>query len=95
MPEEVASKSEQSIDLLLDIPLNITVELGRTRLRIQELLDLGQGSVVELDRIAGEPADIMVNGRRVAHGEIVVLNDRYAVRVVAITSPTERAESLA
>jgi flagellar motor switch protein FliN/FliY len=95
MPEQVAaSTSEDSFDLLLDVPLRVSVELGRTSLRIQELIELGQGSIVELDRLAGEPVDILVNGRHIALGEIVVVNDRYAVRIVSIHSPTERVESL-
>ncbi len=94
MPETIADRIE-SLDLLLDIPLRVTVELGRTQLRIQELLELGQGAVLDLDRLAGEPVDILINGRQIAQGEIVVSNDRYAVRVVTVNSPTERAESMA
>ena len=95
MPEETgATSAEQSFDLLLDVPLKVSVELGGTKLRIQELLDLGQGSILELDRMAGEPVDILVNGRAIALGEVVVVNERYAVRVVSIHSPTERLESL-
>ena len=95
MPEQIStSASEDSFDLLLDVPLRISVELGRTSLRIQELIELGQGSIVELDRLAGEPVDILVNSRHIALGEIVVVNDRYAVRIVSIHSPTERVESL-
>lgn len=94
MPDEVAT-SEEGFDLLLDIPLRVSVELGQTELKIQELLELGQGAVVDLDRLAGEPVDILVNGRKLAQGEIVVSNDRYAVRVVGINSPTERVETLA
>ena len=95
MPEETsATPPEQSFDLLLDVPLKVSVELGGTKLRIQELLDLGQGSILELDRMAGEPVDILVNGRAIALGEVVVVNERYAVRVVSIHSPTERLESL-
>jgi flagellar motor switch protein FliN/FliY len=95
MPNETsATPGEDSFDLLLDVPLKVSVELGGTKLRIQELLELGQGSVLELDRQAGEPVDILVNGRPIALGEIVVVNDRYAVRVLSIHSPTERAESL-
>jgi flagellar motor switch protein FliN/FliY len=95
MPEQAAAAtSEDSFDLLLDVPLRISVELGRTSLRIQELIELGQGSIVELDRLAGEPVDVLVNGRHIALGEIVVVNDRYAVRIVSIHSPTERVESL-
>ncbi len=100
MPEETTpaeqspAAAEQSFDLLLDVPLKVSAELGSTRLRIQELLDLGQGSILELDRMAGEPVDILVNGRPIALGEVVVVNERYAVRVVSINSPTERVESL-
>ncbi len=95
MPDEIASNSaEQSFDLLLDVPLKVSVELGGTKLRIQELLDLGQGSILELDRMAGEPVDILVNGRAIALGEVVVVNERYAVRVVSVHSATERVESL-
>ena len=94
MTDKIADRIE-SLDLLLDIPLRVTVELGRTSLRIQELLELGQGAVLDLDRLAGEPVDILINGRQIALGEIVVSNDRYAVRVVTVNTPTERAESLA
>ena len=95
MPDEIASSSaEQSFDLLLDVPLKVSVELGGTKLRIQELLDLGQGSILELDRMAGEPVDILVNGRAIALGEVVVVNERYAVRVVSVHSAAERVESL-
>jgi flagellar motor switch protein FliN/FliY len=93
MPEEPAS-TEDGFDLLLDIPLEISVELGRAKLKVQELLELGQGSVVDLNRLAGEPVDVLVNGRPVAQGEIVVSNERYGVRVVSVYSPSERVESL-
>jgi flagellar motor switch protein FliN/FliY len=95
MPEEtITSAGDDSFDLLLDVPLKISVELGRTRLRIQELIELGQGSIVELERLAGEPVDILVNGRHIALGEIVIVNDRYAVRIVSVNSPADRVESL-
>ncbi len=96
MPEEdVAERAQQDgIELLLDVPLRVSVELGRTQMRVQELLDLGQGSIVELERLAGEAVDIMVNGHPIALGEIVVVNDRYAVRVMSVHSPAERVESL-
>lgn len=95
MSDETASSSaDQSFDLLLDVPLKVSVELGGTKLRIQELLDLGQGSILELDRMAGEPVDILVNGRAIALGEVVVVNERYAVRVVSVHSAAERVESL-
>ncbi len=97
MPEETPEQqeAEEGFELLLDIPLRVTVELGRTRMLIQELLELGQGSIVDLERLAGEPVDVLVNGRPIAMGEIVVFNDRYAVRVVSINSPAERLENLA
>jgi flagellar motor switch protein FliN/FliY len=97
MPEPVTPKidSEESFQLLLDVPLRVTVELGRTRMPIQDLLELGQGSVIDLERLAGEPVDVLVNGHPIALGEIVVFNDRYAVRVVSINTPAERASSLA
>ena len=95
MPDETnATPGEEGFDLLLDVPLKVTVELGGTKLRVQELLELGQGSILELDRLAGEPVEILVNGRPLALGEVVVMNDCYAVRVVSIHSPTERVESL-
>ncbi|MCP4006719.1 MAG: flagellar motor switch protein FliN [bacterium] len=96
MPEEDVTEHAQQdgIELLLDVPLRVSVELGRTQMRVQELLDLGQGSIVELERLAGEAVDIMVNGHPIALGEIVVVNDRYAVRVMSVHSPTERVESL-
>lgn len=97
MAEPVTPKidSEESFQLLLDVPLRVTVELGRTRMLIQDLLELGQGSVIDLERLAGEPVDVLVNGHPIALGEIVVFNDRYAVRVVSINSPAERAGTLA
>lgn len=95
MSTEAKPDSEEGFELLLDVPLRVAVELGRTRMRIQELLELGQGSIIDLDRLAGEPVDILVNNHPIALGEIVVMNDRYAVRVVSINTPTERAEALA
>ncbi len=90
--EKAEVPREEGFDLLLDVPLRVSVELGRARLRIQELLELGPGAVVELDRLAGDAVDILVNGRQVAQGEIVVLNDRFAVRVVSVRNPSERLE---
>jgi len=92
MPEDAQRHSEDSFDLLLDVPLRISVELGRARMRVQDLLDLGQGSVVDLDRLAGEPVDILVNGRPLAMGEVVVSNDRYAVRVLSINTPDQQED---
>jgi flagellar motor switch protein FliN/FliY len=82
------------LDLLLDVPLDVAVELGRTRLSIQDLLGLGPGSVIELDKIAGEPLDILVNDRLVARGEAVVVNDKFGVRITDIVSQTERIARL-
>jgi len=79
---------------VLDIPITLSMELGRTRLSIRELLALSQGNVVRLDRPAGEPLDILVNGCLVARGEVVVVNDRFGVRIVEIVSPEERIKRL-
>ncbi|MEE9281589.1 MAG: flagellar motor switch protein FliN [Myxococcota bacterium] len=95
MPEATNEvRPDDGFELLLDVPLQVSVQLGRTRMRIQDLLELGQGSVVDLDRLAGEPVDIMVNGHPIALGEIVVVNERYAVRIVSVNNPAERLESL-
>jgi len=88
-----SARGDENFDLLLDVPLRISVELGRARMRIQELLELGQGSIIDLERLAGEPVDILVNGRPLAMGEVVVSNDRYAVRVLSINSPEHADES--
>ena len=76
------------------MPLELSVEIGRTRMSIQELLSLGPGSVIELDKVAGEPLDILVNGRLVARGEAVVVNDKFGIRITDIVSPTERIARL-
>jgi flagellar motor switch protein FliN/FliY len=96
-PTDNASKETpptRRLDLLLDVPLELSVELGRTRMSIQELLSLGPGSVVELDKVAGEPLDILVNDRLVARGEAVVVNDKFGIRITDIVSPTERIARL-
>ncbi|RMG01458.1 MAG: flagellar motor switch protein FliN [Nitrospirae bacterium] len=84
----------RDIEFLLDIPLEVTVELGRTRMLIQELLQLGQGSVVELDKLAGEPMEILVNNKLIARGEVVVVNEKFGVRLTDIISPMERIKQL-
>jgi flagellar motor switch protein FliN len=86
--------STRRLDMLLDVPLDISVELGRCRMTIQDLLALAPGSVVELDKIAGEPLDILVNERLVARGEAVVVNDKFGVRITDIVSPQERIARL-
>ena len=88
------SDSSRRLDMLLDVPLEVNVELGRTRMTIQDLLQLGPGSVIELDKVAGEPLDILVNGRLVARGEAVVVNDKFGVRITDIVSPQERIQRL-
>ena len=82
------------LDFVLDIPLSLTVELGRSRMLISELLQLGQGSVVELAKLAGEPMDVYVNQRLIARGEVVVINEKFGVRLTVIVSPAERINKL-
>ena len=89
-----ASGSLQDIDLIMDIPVKLTVELGRTRMTIKELLRLTQGSVVALDGLAGEPLDILINGYLIAQGEVVVVADKYGVRITDIITPSERMRRL-
>jgi len=94
-PKKTANdKSSLNLDFILDIPLTLTVELGRNRLLINELLQLGQGSVIELTKLAGEPMDIYVNQRLIARGEVVVVNEKFGVRLTDIVSPAERVNRL-
>ncbi|MCA1944411.1 MAG: flagellar motor switch protein FliN [Desulfovibrio sp.] len=86
--------TRRELDFILDIPLDVSAELGRTRLLINELLQLGQGSVVELNKLAGEPLEIYVNGKLVARGEAVVINEKFGVRLTDIISPIERVKQL-
>lgn len=88
------SGAMQDIDLIMDIPVKLTVELGRTRMTIKELLRLAQGSVVTLDGLAGEPLDILINGYLIAQGEVVVVADKYGVRITDIITPSERMRRL-
>ncbi len=85
---------DRNLNLIMDIPLKVTVELGRTRMVVSELLNLGQGSVIELSKLAGEPMEVLVNGKLVARGEAVVVNEKFGVRLTDIISPTERVEQL-
>jgi flagellar motor switch protein FliN/FliY len=87
-------KSSLDMEFILDIPLTLTVELGRNRLLISEMLQLGQGSVIELTKLAGEPMDIFVNQRLIARGEVVVVNEKFGVRLTDIVSPAERVNRL-
>ena len=84
----------QNLDFLLDIPLKVAVELGRTSILIKELLQLGQGSVLELNKLAGEPLEVLVNGKLIARGEVVVVNEKFGIRLTDIVSPVERIETL-
>jgi flagellar motor switch protein FliN len=96
-PEAPAKKTEAdkgNLDFILDIPLEITVELGRTRMMVNELLKLGQGSVIELGKIAGETLEILANNRLIARGDVVVINDKYGIRLTEVISPAERVEKL-
>ena len=83
-----------NLDMILDIPVTLSVELGRTRIQIRNLLQLAQGSVVELERLAGEPMDVLVNGYLIAQGEVVLVNDKFGIRLTDIISPAERAKKL-
>lgn len=84
----------QNLDFILDIPLKVSVELGRTNIIVKELLKLGQGSVLELDKLAGEPLEVLVNGKLVARGEVVVVSEKFGIRLTDIISPIERIETL-
>jgi len=85
---------KKNLDFILDIPLQVTVELGRTKLLVKDILQLNQGAVVELTKLAGEPLDIFVNSKLVARGEAVVVNEKFGVRLVDIVSPNERVEKI-
>lgn len=84
----------QSLDFILDIPLKVTVELGRAKMAIREILQLAQGSVVELSKFAGEPLEVLVNDKLIARGEVVVVNEKFGIRLTDIISPVERIEQL-
>ena len=89
------SKAEHArLDSILDIPVTISMEVGRSKINIRNLLQLNQGSVVELDRVAGEPLDVLVNGTLIAHGEVVVVNDKFGIRLTDVISQTERIKKL-
>jgi flagellar motor switch protein FliN/FliY len=90
----VKSGTHNDIDFILDIPVQLTVELGRTKIAIKNLLQLAQGSVVELDGLAGEPMDVLVNGCLIAQGEVVVVNDKFGIRLTDIITPSERIRKL-
>ena len=90
----ISAEERRKLDAILDIPGTITMEVGRSQISIRNLLQLNQGSVVELDRIAGEPLDVLVNGTLIAHGEVVVVNDKFGIRLTDVISQKERIKKL-
>ena len=86
--------ADTNLDVILDIPVTLSMEIGRTELPIQSLLQLNQGSVVELDRLSGEPMDVLINGTLIAHGEVVVINEKFGIRLTDVISPAERVKKL-
>jgi len=94
-PVKATGGETKSLDLILDIPLTVAVELGRSKMLINDLLQLGQGSVIELTKLVGEPLEVLVNQKLVARGEVVVVNEKFGVRLTDIVSPMERVQSLA
>ncbi|WP_409420479.1 flagellar motor switch protein FliN [Pseudaeromonas sp. ZJS20] len=90
----LSQEERRKLDTILDIPVTITMEVGRSQISIRNLLQLNQGSVVELDRIAGEPLDVLVNGTLIAHGEVVVVNDKFGIRLTDVISQNERIKKL-
>ena len=91
---EITPKEKRKLDTILDIPVTISMEVGRSNISIRNLLQLNQGSVVELDRVAGEPLDVLVNGTLIAHGEVVVVNDKFGIRLTDVISQLERIKKL-
>ena len=85
---------DNKLDLILDIPLTVTVELGRSKMLINDLLQLGEGSVIELTKLVGEPLEVLINSKLVARGEVVVINEKFGVRLTSIVTPIERVQSL-
>lgn len=92
--QQIQEPPTEKMELILDIPVSVTVEIGRTKMSIRNLLQLNQGGIVALDRLAGDPLDVLVNGTLVAHGEVVVVNDKFGVRLTDIVSKTERIKRL-
>ncbi|MGI5310107.1 flagellar motor switch protein FliN [Rheinheimera sp. WS51] len=91
---EISADEKRKLDTILDIPVTISMEVGRAKISIRNLLQLNQGSVVELDRVAGEPLDVLVNGTLIAHGEVVVVNDKFGIRLTDVISQIERIKKL-
>ena len=93
-PNEHVGLEGPNLDVILDIPVSISMEVGSTEINIRNLLQLNQGSVIELDRLAGEPLDVLVNGTLIAHGEVVVVNEKFGIRLTDVISPSERIKKL-
>ena len=93
--EELSQDKVNKLDLILDIPLKVSVELGRTKMLVNDLLQLGQGSVIELNKLAGDPLEVLVNDKLIARGEVVVVNEKFGIRLTDVISPIERIEKLA
>ncbi len=93
-PDVSTEERIKKLDMILDIPLKVSVELGRTKLLVNDLLQLGQGSVIELNKLAGDPLEVLVNDKLVARGEVVVVNEKFGIRLTDIVSPLERIEKL-
>jgi len=89
-----SGREDVNLDVILDIPVTVSMEVGSTKINIRNLLQLNQGSIVELDRMAGEPLDIKVNGTLIAHGEVVVINEKFGIRLTDVISPAERVRKL-
>ena len=94
MTEQQSSEKAKNIDFILDVSMQISVELGRTTMQVKDVLGLGLGSVVELNKLAGEPVDILINGKLIAHGEVVVVDDNFGVKIVDIISTEQRVQNL-
>lgn len=94
LQNEGQKPANPELDVILDIPVHISMEVGRTSITIRNLLQLNQGSVIELDRVAGEPLDVLVNGTLIAHGEVVVVNEKFGIRMTDVISPAERIKKL-
>lgn len=92
--DSIKKAGSPDLDVILDIPVRISMEVGSTAITIRNLLQLNQGSVIELDRLAGEPLDVLVNGTLIAHGEVVVVNDKFGIRMTDVISPSERIKKL-
>ena len=94
LQSSAGSGEDLNLDVILDIPVTISMEIGSTKINIRNLLQLNQGSVIELDRLAGEPLDVKVNNTLIAHGEVVVVNEKYGIRLTDVMSPSERIKKL-